>query len=64
MEDWKACQRDIYRKLESIDNKIDDLVERDAKRRISIAKLEVKSGIWGVIGGALAGALHVIMGSK
>lgn len=40
-----------------IERKIDFLIRQDAKRQVSIAKLEVKSGFWGLIGGIIAGLL-------
>lgn len=50
----------VYEKLKAIEEKIDDLMERDADRRVSIAKLEVKSGFWGAIGGAIVAITHFV----
>lgn len=59
------CWERVDRKLEAIEQKIDAISELQTSSRISIARLEVKSSIWGMIGGAIiAIASHLMHGKQ
>jgi len=47
MEDWRLCQKDVYSKLDEINEQITLL-------RIEVAELKIKSGIWGFTAGLVS----------
>ena len=67
--DWDEWGRYVLAELRAartarreIQNKLDGLIDDVGKVRTKFAVLEVKSGMWGILGGMITGAAGVIYG--
>ena len=53
-EDWKENQKFVLSELERLSEAVEALARAQGKTNITLATLNVKSGIWGLIGGGLS----------
>lgn len=57
VDSWLAYQHRVLGELERLDDENHDLRTRCAALERSYERLDVKSGMWGMLGGALVAAL-------
>ena len=50
---WQEWSKHVLKTLEDLNDKYESLDEKVNQIRIDIAKLQVKAGIWGAMGGAV-----------
>jgi hypothetical protein len=60
-EDWSRWSMYVLRELDRQNNNLESLRKVVSEQNVAIAKLNVKAGIWGIMGGAISGLVALIM---
>jgi len=58
---WKEWQNHILKELERLSTAIGEIQKDIQNVSISVAKLQVKAGAWGALGGAIAASIPMGM---
>ncbi len=53
MNGWMQWSKHVLKELERLDSRHEEMNAELMKIRIEIAKLQVKAGVWGLVGGAI-----------
>lgn len=59
--DWNQAAMMVMAKLEEHDRRFDDLEDTMILVRIDVARLKVKSGLWGAIAGTIPAIIGVLL---
>lgn len=58
---WLQWGKHVLEELKRLNTCYDNLLKENGKMRVEIAKLKVKSGIWGLAGGSIPVAIAIIL---
>ena len=58
---WSQWKEHVLKELERFDENQQEMTEALYKCHIEIAKLQVKSGVWGLIGGMIPVMIYILI---
>ena len=61
MNGWSRAELMVMKKLEEHDKRFDSLESAMVLVRIDVARLKVKSGLWGAVAGAIPALIGVLL---